>query len=44
MESTAVHNVVYTGDDGIFKVHTRLRVQQYFILSSSRLVQAGQTC
>ena len=29
MESTAVENVVYTGNNGVFKVHTRLRVQQY---------------
>ena len=29
MECTAVDNVVYTGNNRIFKVHTRLRVQQY---------------
>ena len=30
VESTAVDNVVYTGNNKIFKVHTRLRVLQYF--------------
>ena len=30
MESTAVDNVVYTGNNKIFKVHARLRVLQYF--------------
>ena len=35
---------VYTGNNGIFKVHTRLGVQQYMLLSSSRRVQAVQTC
>ena len=42
MKSTAVDNVLYTGNNGIFKVHARLRVQQYIILSSSRRVQAVQ--
>ena len=42
MESTAVDNVVYTGNNGIFQVHTRLREQQYILLSSSRRVQAVQ--
>ena len=37
MESTAVDNVVYTGNTGIFKVHTRLRVQQYILLSTTYL-------
>ena len=32
MESTAVENVVYTGDNGIFLVHTRLREQQYIFI------------
>ena len=33
---------MYTGNNGIFKVYTRLRVQQYILLSSSRRVQAVQ--
>ena len=44
MESTAFDNVVYIDNNGILKVHTRLRVQQYILLSSSRRVQAVQTC
>ena len=44
MESTAVDNVVYTGNNERFKVYTRLRVQQYILLSFSRRVQAVQTC
>ena len=44
MESTVVDNVVYTGNNGIFKVHPRLRVQLYNLKSSSRRVQAVQTC
>ena len=44
MESTAVDNVVYRGKNGIFKVHTMLRVQQYILFSSSRLVQAVEIC
>ena len=43
VESTAVDNVVYNGNNGIFKVDTRLRVQQYILLSSSRRVQDVQT-
>ena len=42
MESTVVDNVVCTVNNGIFKVHTWLRVQQYILLSSSRRVQAVQ--
>ena len=44
MESTAFDNVVYIDNNGILKVHTRLRVQQYILLSSSRRVQAVETC
>ena len=43
MESTAVDNVVYTGNNERFEVHTRLRVQKYILSSSSRRVQAVQT-
>ena len=42
MENTAIDINVYTGNSGIFKVHTRLRVQQFVLLSSSRRVQAVQ--
>ena len=44
MKSTAVENVVYTGNNGKFSVHTRLRVQQYISISSSRRGQVVQTC
>ena len=37
-------NVVYTGSNGIFQVHARLPVQQHILLSSSRRVEAVQTC
>ena len=42
MENTAVDINVYTGNAVIFKVHTRLRVQQFILLSFSRRVQAVQ--
>ena len=34
VENTAVNNVVYTVNNGIFKVYTKLCVQQYTLLSS----------
>ena len=40
--STAVDNVVYTGNNGIFEEHTRLRVRQYILFFSRRRVQAVQ--
>ena len=38
MKNTAVNNVVGTGNNGIFRVHTKLRVQQYTLLSFSSRV------
>ena len=42
VETTAVDNILYTGNNGLFQVHTRLHVQQYILFASRRRVQAVQ--